>query len=161
MPTLKKQEVASPLYETAEKFLSKKERVKTLNKEIAPLQEQLKNAVTKKGTVKDEEKGHQTLVLNGDGDNIVLTNTCKVSTILKPSALEVIKSSLTPQQVKQVVEKIEVVRTDVLEQLIQEGKIKAAVVKKLFTTEDNYSFSAAYEKKPKKKPIKISKRGSK
>lgn len=131
----------SEAYKKAVEFIEKNEQVKTLNKEIAPLKEELKQSTSDHGEVLDPNKGHQVLTLEGSKGTVVLTNTCKVSTILRPSALEVIKENFSTKEIKDLIEKVEVVRDDVLEQMVKEGRVPDHVVKKLYKTEDTYAFS--------------------
>lgn len=131
----------SEAYKKAFDFIEKNEQVKSLNKEIAPLKEELKEATSNHGVVLDPNKGHQILTLEGSKGTVVLTNTCKVSTTLRPSALEVIKENFSSKEIKDLIEKVEIVRDDVLEQMVKEGKVPDHIVKKLYKTDDTYAFS--------------------
>jgi hypothetical protein len=71
---------------------------------------------------------------------LILKNQKSVRSSLKPNAGEVIKNNLGKNLTKDLFEKVEVIRTDRLQQMAEDGLIPESVMLKIYDVKPSYSF---------------------
>ena len=143
----KKQETGSLTAETAAlnaiQFSKNKDTIKTLETANKKLREPLEAYLTENGSIPNEESGHKVCVLNHADKEIVLKYTHRVSAVLQPDAIDILRR----KGITEPIETIEVVREDVISRLYDEGKISDKLLKELYAQKPSDAFSVTIKDK--------------
>ena len=139
----KKIEQNAPIELIALNFDQNKKTIKRLEDENKKLRVPLETYLAEHGSVPNEESGHRVCVLTHADAEITLKYTHKVSAVLQPDAIDILKK----KGLSEAVETIEVVREDVIERLYTEGKISDAVMRRLYVNKESDAFSVSVKNK--------------
>lgn len=128
---------------TAIQFAKNKDSIKSLETANKKLREPLEEYLTENGSVPNEEAGHKVCVLTHADQEVVLKYTHRVSAVLQPDAIDILKR----EGITEPVETIEVVREDVIQRLYYEGRISDELLKELYAQKSSDAFSVTLKKK--------------
>lgn len=92
-------------------------------------------------------KGHKVVELTHADMDITLTKTLRTSAVFVPEAIDILKK----HKLTECIEKVEVVRDDIVQRMYEEGKISDELLSQLCQTKENYAFSVSV--KPRKSYI--------
>lgn len=120
-------------------YLSKKESIKTLTSEMETIRKPLEEYVGKFGS--SDEKGNLYVTSPYADKTVVLKKTLRVSSAILPEAIEVLKK----HKLTDCLEKVTIIREDILNQMILSGEIPEKILKKIVTTKESYAFSVSTE----------------
>ena len=143
MPRAKQSNVVVPPALLAIKFDNNKKAIKTLEDENKKLRIPLEAYLLENGTIPNEESGHRVAILNHADVQVTLKHTHKVTHVLQPDAVEILKKN----KLKEAIETVEVVREDVIERLYEEGKISDKVMSSLYAAKESDAFSVSVKGK--------------
>ena len=116
-------------------YFQHKKEIKLLEDRNKELRTPLEALLTEKGDVSD--KGNRQLVLHHADKDVVLNHTRRVSQVLLPEAVDVLKAN----GLEECIEEIPYVREDVLEVMYQEGKVSDEILKKIYAPKESFAFS--------------------
>ena len=128
---------------TAIQFAKNKDAIKSLETANKKLREPLEEYLTENGSVPNEEAGHKVCVLTHADQEVVLKYTHRVSAVLQPDAIDILKR----EGITEPVETIEVVREDVIQRLYDEGRISDELLKELYAQKSSDAFSVTLKDK--------------
>ena len=128
---------------TAIQFAKNKDAIKSLEATNKKLREPLEDYLTENGSVPNEEAGHRVCVLYHADQEVVLKYTHRVSAVLQPDAIDILKR----EGITEPVETIEVVREDVIQRLYDEGRISDELLKELYAQKSSDAFSVTLKDK--------------
>lgn len=115
-------------------FVGIKESIKKLNGELKPIDGELREYLS--NAFVEDAKGNQVCVVKHAGKEVFLTNTRRVSTVMRSGAEDVLKRHLP-----KALEKVTVIRDDVVEEAYQKGEIGLDVIKQIYAEDVSYAFS--------------------
>jgi len=121
------------IIQKARTYIQNDFKIKLLSKRNAPIKEELKALVDKKGYV--TPKGSKHLELS---EELELVNTVRNSVELVPEAISIIEKHLPHLK---LIETVKVVREDRLQQYIESGEISTRLAKRLYQIKESFSFS--------------------
>lgn len=134
----KKEKVSQSVEEVALSgfdYVNKKEQIKLIEKEIAKIRPSLESYLSVEG--KTLEGGSILAVIPYADKEVHLRNTLRESNVLLPEAIDVLKKS----GLKECIEKVEVVRDDIIARKYDAGEISDDVMKQLYKVKGSYAFS--------------------
>lgn len=136
MPKIKPAQIGKeelPLY--AVKYDANKKAIKDIeaeNKKIrVPLEEYAKSNGVK------QESGSIVAELTHADKTILLKETLRTSQVLTAEALDIIKK----EKLTECIETVEIIREDILEQMILNEQVPVETVKKIYALKESYAFS--------------------
>ena len=138
----------TPIELLAIKFDRNKKTIKSLEEENKALRVPLEEHLSNRGEVL-EGSGHRVCLLEHAGAQITLKYTHKVTAVLQPDAIDILKK----HGHKEAIELVETVREDVIERLYQEGKITDAEMKELYVSKASDAFSVTVKDKFKETEV--------
>ena len=113
-----------------------KQQVKELNARINAIRPSLEDYLKENGS---DVKGSIISVLPYADKDVILKNTLRVSKVLKPEAIDILKEL----KLTDCIETIEVIREDVLERMWENKLVTDEDVAKIYATADSFAFSVA------------------
>lgn len=116
-------------------YVNKKDATKELDKQCKELRKPLEEYLAASG--KELASGSILAVVSHADVDVHLKKTLRVSKVLLPEAFEV----LTECGCSECIENVPTIREDVLERLIDEGKIDEESIKKIYELKKSYAFS--------------------
>lgn len=134
---------AVPIELLAIKYNENKKAIKSLDEENKKIREPLEDYLRNKGVIPNETSGHKMCDLSYADVDIRLKYTHKVTAVLQPDAVDILKRN----KLESAVETVEVVREDVIERLYDEGKISDDLMKELYVSKESNAFSVEVTKK--------------
>lgn len=116
-------------------YVNKKDATKELDKQCKELRKPLEEYLAASG--KELSSGSILAVVSHADVDVHLKKTLRVSKVLLPEAFDV----LTECGCSECIENVPTIREDVLERLIDEGKIDEESIKKIYELKKSYAFS--------------------
>lgn len=113
-----------------------------IKKVLTPLKEELKSYVSLKGEEGDNSKFIEVDTTKGV---VILRNIKKRTVSVKHTALEYIKAELTKRQQLKLIENIEVLREDILTQMLEDDALTPTQVENIFNVDISESFTPKYK----------------
>lgn len=128
----------TPLGVKALAYLNIKDKIKTLQSEEKGYRSDLEQHLQDNFSL--DTKGHKIAIVSHAGQDVELKHERRVSTIEKPDAISILKKILPDKYLNQVVEKVEVIRQDVIEVLFNDGVITSEQMEQLYEPKETYAF---------------------
>ncbi len=122
-------------------YYNKKEASKELDKQCKELRKPLEEYIATSG--KELASGSILAVVSHADVDVHLKKTLRVSKVLLPEAFDVLKAC----GCEECIEKVPTIREDVLERLVEEGKIDEESLKKIYDLKKSYAFSVELKDK--------------
>lgn len=122
-------------------YYNKKEATKELDKQCKELRKPLEEYIATSG--KELASGSILAVVSHADVDVHLKKTLRVSKVLLPEAFDVLKAC----GCEECIEKVPTIREDVLERLVEEGKIDEENLKKIYDLKKSYAFSVELKDK--------------
>lgn len=141
MPKLNSENLTDPAVK-ALAYLRLKKQADDILKEVNKYKGELRELVETSEDVEVTDKGHRILTLTHAGQEVELKLECRVSTKLVSDAEEIIRGEASDEAKAILIEKVEVVRTDRIEQLHLSGDLDDEFVAKLYNTSESFAFKA-------------------
>ncbi len=130
-------------------FDKNKNSIKELESANKKIREPLEAYLQENGTVPNEESGHRVCIISHADVDVTLKYTHRVSQILQPDAMDVLRAN----KLDEAIETVEVIREDVIERLYEEGKISDEVLRSLYVPKASDAFSVSVKGKFNEKGI--------
>lgn len=131
------------LVEKTENLMRLKDIESSTKKELTPLKDELKSYVSENG---EDTENAKVIEVKTEKGIVLLKNIKKRSTSIKHTALDYIKTNLSKRQQLKLIESIEVVREDILIQMLGEDTFTPDQVDNIFNVEITESFTPKYKK---------------
>lgn len=122
-------------------YVNKKDAIKTIEAEIKELRTPLEAYLKENG--KELPNGSRLAVVTHADKDVHLKQTLRVSKVLLPEAIDVLKAN----KLDACIESVEVIREDVLEQMYNMGQIKDDILTKVYKEKPTYAFSVELKDK--------------
>ena len=122
-----------------------KKEVKRYNDHCSELKEPLEQYVEAHCHV--TSKGHKVVELAHADVDITLTKTLRTSAVFVPEAADILRK----HKLTECIEKVEVVRDDIVQRMHEEGRISDELLAQICQMKENYAFSVSV--KPRKSYI--------
>lgn len=116
-------------------YVNKKDAIKELEAQCKECRKPLEEYVSEEGKVLDS--GSKLVVLPHADIDVHLKQTLRVSNVLLPEAMDILKEN----GLEECIENVPVIREDVLERLYKEGKVPDEVLKSVYAEKKSYAFS--------------------
>lgn len=126
---------------TALDYSAKKEQIKTIESECRKLRTPLETYVKQHG--KTAASGSLYAVLPYADKDVVIKETLRVSKVMLPEAIDVLKAN----GYGECIEMVPIVREDVLACMYEDGKIPDELLAKLYEPKSTYAFSVEVKKR--------------
>jgi len=119
-------------------YMTLKRQIKELTDKSNEYRVDLEDYIDNNG--KEDSKGHIIIVVSHAGQEFELKKESRVSSVQDPEIVDKLKANLGPVNLAKVIEKVEVVRDDVIEVLHEQGKISDELLSKLYSEKTIYAF---------------------
>lgn len=116
-------------------YANKKEAIKELESQCKECRKPLEAYIDSNG--KTLESGSRLAVIPHADVDVYLKKTLRVSKVLLPEAIDVLREN----GLEECIEEVPTIREDVLESLYLNGKVSDEILKKVFQQKSSYAFS--------------------
>lgn len=116
-------------------YVNKKETIKELESQCKECRKPLEEYVNSEG--KTQPSGSLIAVVPHADVDVYLKKTLRVSRVMLPEAIDVLKEN----GLSECIENVQVIREDVLESMYNAGKVSDEVLKSLYSEKKSYAFS--------------------
>lgn len=127
-------------------YSSKKASIKELDSECKELRKPLEKFVDSVGTTLSS--GSKLAVVSYADKDVHLKKTLRVSKVLLPEAMDVIREN----GLEKCIENVPTIREDVLEMMYEKGEVSMDVLKKIYADKAAYAFSVEVKDKMEDAP---------
>lgn len=122
-------------------YISYQEKVKELNKQIADLKKELTQVVEEHGT-EEVKTGHRHVIVTHAGNDVTLTLEKRTAVFQETNIKDVLKEGVSSDVYKRCIDRITVVRDEIVNGFAATGDIPEEVLDKMYGSKESFAFKA-------------------